>query len=517
MAIWSLVSRATGFARVAVIAAALGALDLGDAYTTAQIFPGMIYELLLGGILASVLVPVLVQARKTEPDHGLAYTQRLLTLAVLALAAATALAVLCAPLLAASYAAGTPRAYQSLISSLSYLMLPSIFFYGLAGLFGAVLNIRGRFGAPVWAPILNNLVVIATGIVFLAVYGGHPIGRAEQVSSGQIALLGGGVLLGVAVQVTGLLPALRQVGFRWRWRFDFARLGLRRLARVGGWMFCYVAVNQLGLQVQTYLLNRAMRAGGGGPMIYYNVFLLVMMAHGIVAVSIITVLLPRMSAAAADGRPKDVAADLSRGIRMVCLVLAPVAVSYAVLAMPISVALFERGNFTRDASLQTASVLAAAGLALLPFAISQLFNVSYYSLQETKTPALINLPVMGVRLGVQVSWAVFAIATTAVGVMLGNAVSYLVAALLAAFLLRRRIGQIGLRRISVTLAKVSAAALAAAAAGYATTQLLPENAIWLTLVAGGTVIFGVYGAAAFMLRIGELKDVFAIVRSKFGK
>ncbi|MEV0454842.1 murein biosynthesis integral membrane protein MurJ [Catellatospora methionotrophica] len=526
MAVGSLVSRGTGFLRTAVMVAAVGTYALGDAYTTAQIFPGMIYELLLGGILSSVLVPMLVRARKNDADRGQAFTQRLLTLTVIVLGITTVLAVICAPLLALAYASGTPQAYQDLITSLSYLMLPTIFFYGLTGLCSAVLNTRGRFAPPMWTPILNNLVVIGTGVVFLTIYHGDPVKNAAEVSRGQILLLGGGVLLGIVVQAIGLMPALRGVGFRWRWRFDFAKLGLRSLGRVGGWMFCYVIVNQLALLVMFNLLNRT-QDDGPGPIIYNNVFLLMMMAHGIVAVSIITALLPRMSAAAADGRAGDIAADLSRGIRMVTVVLAPIAVTYLVLALPIAIALFERGQVDRTASIETAPVLAMAGLALLPFAISQLFNFSYYSMQDTRTPALLNLPVITLRLSIQLGWWVaFAAATTAVGMMVGNAASYVFAAILSATLLKRRIGLIGLRRISITLGKVAIAAVIAAGAGYGTVKLLFMGATqssvssftaWVTLVAGGLVICGVYGAAALVLKVSEVQDVVGMIRRKIGR
>ncbi|MFD0595259.1 murein biosynthesis integral membrane protein MurJ [Catellatospora coxensis] len=405
-------------------------------------------------------------------------------------------------------------------------MLPTIFFYGLTGLCSAVLNTRGRFAPPMWTPILNNLVVIGTGVVFLTIYHGDPVKNAAEVTRGQILLLGGGVLLGIVVQAIGLMPALRGVGFRWRWRFDFAKLGLRSLGRVGGWMFCYVIVNQLALLVMFNLLNRT-QDDGPGPIIYNNVFLLMMMAHGIVAVSIITALLPRMSAAAADGRAGDIAADLSRGIRMVSVVLAPIAVTYLVLALPIAIALFERGQVDRTASIETAPVLAMAGLALLPFAISQLFNFSYYSMQDTRTPALLNLPVITLRLSIQLGWWVaFAAATTAVGMMVGNAASYVFAAILSATLLKRRIGLIGLRRISITLGKVAVAALVAAGAGYGTVKLLFMGATqssvssftaWVTLVAGGLVICGVYGAAALVLKVSEVQDVVGMVRRKIGR
>ncbi|WP_432956027.1 murein biosynthesis integral membrane protein MurJ [Micromonospora haikouensis] len=524
MAIGSLVSRGTGFLRTLALTAALGGALVGDAYTTAQILPGMVYEFLLGGILTSVLIPVLVRRRKADADRGQAYTQRLLTLAVLTLAAAALLAVVGAPVLTALYASDKSSGdYQSLVTALSYLMLPMIFFTGLSALISAVLNTRGHFAAPMWAPILNNLVVIATVGLYIAVFGAEIV-DPEQMTTGRILLIGGGTLLGVAIQAAGLLPALRKVGFRWRLRFDFRALGLGELGRLGAWMFCYVAVSQIGLIVLFNLLNRAGRENAAGPLIYNNVFLLLMMAHGIIAVSIITALMPRMSAAAADGRYADLAADLSRGTRTVTAVLAPIAVCYAVLAGPLSVALFRYGAFSDENATATSLVLLVAALALVPFAVSQLFTFAFYALPDTRTPALINIPVVALRIGVQIGlFAAFSATFAAAGMMIGNAVSYLAAAVFSALLLRPRIGRIGLGGIMRTLGKVLVAALGAALVGLLVVNLLPggDTLSWpqavLRLVLGGAVIAGTYLGLAMVLRIGEITEVVGMVRRRLGR
>ncbi|MFI7435289.1 murein biosynthesis integral membrane protein MurJ [Micromonospora haikouensis] len=523
MAIGSLVSRGTGFLRTLALTAALGGALVGDAYTTAQILPGMVYEFLLGGILTSVLIPVLVRRRKADADRGQAYTQRLLTLAVLTLAAAALLAVVGAPVLTALYASDKSSGdYQSLVTALSYLMLPMIFFTGLSALISAVLNTRGHFAAPMWAPILNNLVVIATVGLYIAVFGAEIV-DPEQMTTGRILLIGGGTLLGVAIQAAGLLPALRKVGFRWRLRFDFRALGLGELGRLGAWMFCYVAVSQIGLIVLFNLLNRAGRENAAGPLIYNNVFLLLMMAHGIIAVSIITALMPRMSAAAADGRYADLAADLSRGTRTVTAVLAPIAVCYAVLAGPLSVTLFRYGAFSDENATATSLVLLVAALALVPFAVSQLFTFAFYALPDTRTPALINIPVVALRIGVQIGlFAAFSATFAAAGMMIGNAVSYLAAAVFSALLLRPRIGRIGLGGIMRTLGKVLVAALGAALVGLLVVNLLPggDTLSWpqavLRLVLGGAVIAGTYLGLAMVLRIGEITEVVGMVRRRLG-
>ncbi|MEH0969913.1 murein biosynthesis integral membrane protein MurJ [Micromonospora sp. CPCC 205546] len=523
MAAGSLVSRGTGFIRNLMIGAALGSL-VGDAFTTAVFLPNQVYEFLLGGVLTSVLIPVLVRRRKADPDRGEAYAQRLLTLAVLALAAAVLIALILAPALTTIYAGGKDDNYTGLVTKLSYLMLPMLFFTGVSALIAAVLNTRGHFAAPMWAPILNNLVVIGIFGLYIVVYGAKAI-PPGQMGWGQILLVGGGTLLGVAVQTAGLLPALRKVGFRWKWRFDFRKLGLSELAKLGAWMFCYVAVNQLGLFVVVNLLTRAAGENSAGLLIYNNVFLLLMMAHGIIAVSIITALMPRMSGAAADGRFHDLTADLSRGTRMVTAVLAPIAVCYAVLAAPISVVVFRYGAFTGENALATSTVLLVAAVGLVPFAISQLFTFAFYALPDTRTPALVNIPVVTLRVLVQVGlFVVFSPTFAAAGMMLGNAISYVAAAVISAMLLRPRVGRIGLGLITRTMGKVLVAALGAALVGLLVVALLPgdaEDLSWLAaavqLVVGGAVIGGTYLGLAMVLRIGEITEVVGMVRRRLGR
>jgi putative peptidoglycan lipid II flippase len=514
MALGSLVSRITGFLRTVIIAAALGSTLVGNAYTTAQWFPGMVYELLLGGILTSVLVPTLVRARKFDPDRGEAYTQRLVTLAVCALGVTTLLALACAPLLVWVSRTDAP----DLVRAWSYLILPTIFFYGLAGVLMAVLNTRGHFAAPMWAPILNNLVVIGTFALYILIYGAEVLDPAEM-DAGRVLLIGCGTLLGIVVQAAGLLPALRRVGFRMRWRFDFKALRLGELGRLGVWMFCYVGANQVGVLVVLSLINGA--GAEAGLLIFNQVFLLLMMAHGIVGVSIIMALMPRMSAASADKRYDDLISDVTTGARMATAVLAPIAVAYVVLAQPISTTLFQWGVFDANASDATAPVLLMAGLALIPFSIGQLATFTFYALSDTKTPALVNVGTVAVRITIQLGiFVAFAASFVAAGMMLGNAVSYLFAAVVMGALLHRRLGSLGLRRVGISIGKVLLAAAGAALAGWLIVVLLPGGTeptkfeALAQLVLGGLVVVGAYLGLARLLRVAEVNDVLELVRRK---
>jgi putative peptidoglycan lipid II flippase len=524
MAAGSLVSRLIGFVRNALIGMALGQA-VGNAYTTAQFLPFQIYELLLGGILSSVLIPLLVRRRKSDPDGGQEFTQKLLTFAMVSLGIATLLVVAAAPLITALQVTGNDQDYRELVTDFAWLILPIIFFTGLSALIGAVLNVRGHFAAPMWAPILNNLVVIATCGVFIAAFSGDGQLTAENISPGAVTLIGGGTLLGMVAQAAGLLPALRTVGFRWAWRWDPRSLGLREIGGLAGWMLCYVAANQVAVFAVVNILNRVAGEGSASVLAFNNVFLLTMMAHGIVGVSVMTALLPKMSAAAAEGRYADVSADLSRGIRLTAVALAPIAVVYGVLGAPIAVFLFQGFKFTNANALATGTVLVVAAFAVLPLSVSYLCTYAFYSLQDNKTAALINLPVVAVRI-----IAYFALAAildkslSAAGMTAANALSYLVSAVISLVLLRRRIGRLNLGSMAAGLAKVLVAAGVAAVLGVLVVRLMPgagepdgRAEALLQLLAGGTVILLAYLGTAALLRVHEVSHVVGMVRRKLGR
>jgi putative peptidoglycan lipid II flippase len=527
MALGSIVSRFTGLLRTAAIGAAIGAVAVGDDYNLANTLPGMVYELLLGGVLASVVVPLLVRARARDADAGEAYTQRLLTLAVVFLAGATVVAVACAPLFTALLTnARTTPADRDLVTTLSYLLLPMIFFYGMAALCAAVLNTRGHFAAPMWTPILNNLVVITMAGVFLLLPAVTPL-VAGSLTAAQIAVLGLGTTLGIVVQATGLLPALRRVGFRWRWRWDFGQLQLGQLLRVSAWMLVYVGVSQVGLLVVLRIAKLAGDAGVGatdvvpGPMIFNNAYLIFMMAHGIIAVSIITALMPRMSAAANEQRHADLAHQLSVGTRLAAVVLLPATVGYLVLGRPLAVTLFEWGNYTHEQALATGPVIAMAGLGLVPFAVSQLQLFAFYAMPDTRTPALVNIPVVAVRIVIDILlYLVLPVTLVAAGLMVGNALSFAAAAVLGYWLLRRRIGRLGLAEVASTMVRLTiAAAIAAIPTGLVLFLLVAlwgddKGASVGQLVIGGAVLVATFLAAAVLLRVGEVRELAGLVRRR---
>jgi putative peptidoglycan lipid II flippase len=289
-------------------------------------------------------------------------------------------------------------------------------------------------------------------------------------------------------------------------------------------MLVYVIISQVGLVVMLNIANRAGDQGAPGPAIFNNAFLIFMMAHGIVAVSIITALMPRMSAAAAERRHRDLADHLSLGIRLAAVVLLPATVFYIVLGRHLGVALFQAGAYTPREALLTGWVIAAAGVGLVPFSISQLQIFAFYAMPDTKTPALLNLPVVALRIALDVAFfLILPVVWVDAGLMGGNAISYLASVVLGYWLLHRRIGRLGLGQVLSTLTRLAAAAAVAAGPTALVAWALGRelgagkwSSIVILVVCGAVLIVG-YVAVAFLLRVREVREVALTIRARLGR
>ncbi|WP_374204294.1 murein biosynthesis integral membrane protein MurJ [Streptomyces sp. HPF1205] len=436
----SLVSRATGFARLSVVTAAVGTAAGGDAFAVANTVPNIIYTLMIGGALQSVFVPELVRAAKEHADGGRAYTDRLLTLCAVALLGVTVLAVLAAPLLVSAYAPDFGGEQRALTVALARYCLPQILFYGLFTLLGQVLGARERFGAAMWAPVLNNLVVIA-------VFGGYLAGARGGISHHEALLLGWGSTAGIAVQVLGLLPALRAAGFRWRPRFDWRGRGLTAPLRAGAWTLALVLVNQLAYWLVTRLATsagqRAPATGhhaGVGYAAYSNAYSLWVVPQGIVTVSVVTAMLPRMSRAAAAGDHAGVGDDLSRGLRVSGSAVVPAVLAFLSLGPQITGVVFQHGATGNADADAIALMLAAFALGLPAFAAQYLLARGFYAMSDTRTPFFLNVVIAGVNASLAaIAYATLPARWAVTGMAAGYAVACTVGLACTTALLRRRL------------------------------------------------------------------------------
>ncbi|MFC3996217.1 murein biosynthesis integral membrane protein MurJ [Nocardiopsis sediminis] len=524
MAVGTMASRVTGFVRTVVLAAAIGTQLLGDAYTAANTIPFIVYDLLIGGLMASVIVPFLVRRRRSDPDGGAATEQRLFTLACALLVALTVAGVLAAEALISMYAGAFTGAQREVAVLLARYLLVQIFFVGISGLSSAMLNTRGRFGPPVWAPVLNNLAIIGVGAAFLLTDG--PGATPETISPAQVALLGAGTVCGVALQAAVLQWSLRSTGFRWRPRLDLRGSGLGEAARAAGWTFVLVCTMQAGFLVTANLATRAgVRAAaeevpvGAGLTAYNYAYQLFQLPYAIIAVSIITVLLPRMSEHAADGDWPRLRDAFSRGLRTATALLLPAGAAMAVFAPQICVLLFARGATSTADAAAIGQVLAVFAAGLIPFTGYQLLLRAFYACGDTRTPALLAIGNMAAHTAMALlAYAVLPPGRAVAGIAGGFMLSYLVGLVIGAQVLRRRLGGLHLRSTAVSLLRLHLAAAPAAAAGWITGRALGgvlgtgPAGLALTCLTGAAAIAGVYALACLLLRAPEVRDAAARLR-----
>ncbi|MFD3935981.1 murein biosynthesis integral membrane protein MurJ [Streptomyces sp. NPDC058611] len=526
MAAGSIVSRATGFVRSAVVVAALGTGLLGDGYAVANTVPNIIYMLLVGGALNAVFVPELVRAAKEHRDGGAAYTDRLLTACTAALVLLTAAAVLAAPQIVAAYT-GYDGAQASTTVALARYCLPQILFYGLFTLLGQVLNARGRFGAMMWTPVLNNVVII--GVFGLFLYVSH--GSANGLTAAETRLLGLGTTAGIVIQALALVPSLRAARFRWRPRFDWRGSGLGRPLRNAGWLVMLVLTNQIAYWVVTRLSTttgaRAVEAGlagGAGYTAYSNAYQLWIVPQGIITVSLVTALMPRMSTAAADGDLRAVRRDVSHALRSSAALVVPAAALFAALAPWLTGSVFEYGR-TGAADIEVmAGILVAFAPGLVAFSAQYVLSRGFYALSDTRTPFFLNLVVAGLNAGLSASAYVLLPPRWAVtGMAAASSVAFAAGAAVTARTLARRLGpRTGTRTARRagavrTHLRLLAACLPAAAAAHAAARAADRFGDFAAVGAGTALLALVVVLLARPLRLTEITDLLDSLRRKTGR
>ena len=517
MASATVVSRATGLIRQVLQAAALGTGLLATTYNTANTVPTSLYTLLIGGALNAVLVPQLVRARATHADGGRAYEQRLVTLVVAVLAVGAALAVWAAPEIVGVYMRDTPERHQAFQLTVVFarFLLPQIFFYGLFTILGQVLNAREKFGAMMWTPVLNNVVLIGMFGVYLGLMT-VPQSVAD-ITAAQVRWLGIGTTVGIAVQALALIPFARSAGFRFRPRFDWRGSGLGSGVHAAKWTLLFVLANQVALAVVTNYANAADRelpTAGVGYTAYTYAQTIWMLPQSIATVSLVTALLPRMSRAAAEGRIADLRADLSRGLRISGVVIVPAAFLFLALGPRIATLLFAHGAADAASAQPLGHMLQAFGLGLIPFSAQYLLLRGFYAFEDTRTPFFMAVWIAVVNIALATACHLLLPARWAVTGMAGAyTLSYCAGLVLTARLLARRTGG-GLDdgTLRATYAKLLCAGAAGAAAGWAAARACAgalggdgTAATALTTTAGTLALAVTYLALGRLLRLPELR------------
>ncbi|TDU04434.1 putative peptidoglycan lipid II flippase [Streptomyces sp. 846.5] len=515
MAVGTVASRATGMVRLMLQAAALGTLAVGGSYNTANTLPTSLYVLLIGGALNSVLVPQLIRARVEHPDGGVAHEQRLFTLVLSVLAVGTVLMVVLAPQIVGLYmpdSAGNHQLFELTVAFARFL-LPQVFFYGLYFMLGQALNARGRFGAMMWTPVLNNVVLIALFGLYMWLVPAPA--DAAAVTPAQVRLLGIGTTIGIVLQALCLIPFLAGSGFRWRPRFDWRGTGLRKSVGAARWTLLFVLVNQVALAVVTRYANAVdalLPTAGAGNSAYFFAQNIWILPQAIVTVSLVTALLPRMSRAAAEHRLHDMREDLSRGLRVTGAVIVPASIFFLAFGPQIATLMFSYSSSGPASEQPLGHMLQAFALGLIPFSAQYLLLRGFYAFEDTRTPFRMAVWISAIDIALATGCHLLLPARWAVtGMAAAYALSYTIGLLITGARLRRRLeGRLDGKRLLRTYAKLGTAATTAGivgwAAAHACTGLVaaPAAESLLALGAGGGAMLALFLLLGRLLRISEL-------------
>jgi len=532
MATGTIVSRITGIGRDITAAAALGFYLVSDAYSLGNSLPNIVYILIIGGALNAVFIPQLVRHMKDDHDGGRAYSDRLLTLVGVTLLVFSVLAVLCAPLLVSLYTpADYPQNEFDLAVAFARLCLPQIFFYGVYTMLSQVLNARGHFGLPMFAPIANNVIAIATFLLFIFVSG--TTAAADGVlTQQQILILGIGTTLGVIAQSVILIPVLIRQGHTYKPRFDWRGSGLGKAGSLAMWTIALVLVNQATniivtrLAAQANVNAAAEGATAAGLTTYQKAHLVFMLPHSVITISIITAMLPSLSRLAHAGRFHDVGREVSSTMRIIVAVIAPIAAILFVLGADIAVLLFGYGAATPEQASIMGQIVSVFMIGLIPFTLFYVILRGFYALEDTKTPFFITV-------GFSVAWMVMAIPLFNVvkgggqqvaSLALTYGLSYWIGMAIAWWFLARRLGGMRSGATAWALARIFTAALLALIAMVLARWLLGSHGYNPGLTSRGNVLIDVavmapigviaYGLCAYFLRVHELRAAITLVRKK---
>ncbi|HZP50067.1 murein biosynthesis integral membrane protein MurJ [Actinocrinis sp.] len=525
MALGTTASRVTGMIRSLLLASALGLSTLGDDFNTANNIPGTIYLLIVGGAVSSVFVPQLVRAMRDDADGGRQFTDRLLTIALVVLSVLTGACLLLAPQIADVTAGAAAPADHALTVTLIRFCVPQIFCYGVWVILSQILNAHERYGPMMWTPVLANLVMIATLVALMAAVG-HARLTAQNITPGEVALLGVGTTLGIVLQTAAMIPYLRRAGVGYRPRFDWRGVGLRKSATLAKWTMGVVLLGQIGSLIATRIgdmMDARFKGQGVGYTAYMNAQNIWQLPFAVITVSVITALLPRMSRSAQAGDRAAVRTSVSYGLRVAAVAIVPCACALSAFGPQIAAVLFGHGQSDATMAHNTGFMLMALAPGLIPFSAQFVMMRGFYAYEDTRTPFVITMWITAANVAIGLL-AYATLRTTPwvmVGLCLASTLAYTIGAIMTGRKLRRQLHGVEGRRVARTHLKLGAASgvaavIAAPIAAIVSAQLAGTVGNVAALLGGGAVFGVLFLAVSRKLHIEEVASLARVVRTRLG-
>lgn len=499
-------SRILGLVRDVVVANLMGAGAAADVFFFANKIPNFLRRLFAEGAFAQAFIPVLTEVKQGDDPKALNLfiAKTAGTLGVI-VTLVTVLGVIGSPVIAAMFGAGWFFDYLNdhpdgekfaLAALMLKITFPYLLFISLTGLSGAILNTLNRFAVAAFTPVLLNVAIISCAILLRDTF-------AQPAFA-----LAWGVFFGGLLQLLFQLPFLWRAGVlvkpQWGWR-DPNVVKVRKLmipALFG------VSVGQLNLLFDTLIATTL--GTGAISWLYYSDRLLEF-PLGLFGIAIATVILPTLSRSHVSNDSRGFANNMDWGVRMVCVLGIPAAAGLMVLAEPMLLTIFQRGEFTPDDARLASYSLIAYACGLLSFMLVKVLAPGFFSRQDTKTPVKIGIICMVANMVFNVA---LAIPFNYVGLAAATALS----ATLNAALLYRGLAQLKVYRFSAQTVWFVARVLVATIAMVAVIVLFNEpTEVWLTLslaekalLLGQLIGIGALVFALALVILGIRKDSFKV-------
>ncbi|MBY0175504.1 murein biosynthesis integral membrane protein MurJ [Curtobacterium herbarum] len=531
LAAGTMISRLLGFAKTFVLAYAIGQTNSpsADAFAVSNQLPNNIYALIAGGLLSAVLIPQIVRSMSQNSDGGRAYVNKIVTLGGSAFIVITIIATLLAPFLVRLYSSqahdgkGFSPATTDLAVAFAFWCLPQILFYAIYSLLGEVLNAKQVFGPFTWAPLINNVIAISGLVVFIALFGNRAVNSGtDDWTPLKIAVLAGSASLGVLAQAAFLPFFWKRAGLTFRPDFRWRGVGLKATGTAAGWLFAMILVTQLAGIVQSRVAS--LGSGNAGNAVLQNAWLLFMLPHSIIAVSIATAYFTRMSHDAERGDLAAVRRNLSLSLRIVGLFTVFSSVALMVVAVPFG----RMFSNTFDGALSIGAVLLAYMPGLVLFSMLFIIQRVFWAMHDHRTPFLMQLVQSGL----------FVIGALAVTTLPGDVIGLAVAActtvagsaqtVVALVIVRRRLDGIEGPIVTRSHLQFVVAAVVAGAVGLVVVNFFGAfsedgfamadfTGAAITVVLGGVVMVAVYFGGLVILRNAEIRSAVDLVRARLGR
>jgi putative peptidoglycan lipid II flippase len=500
IALGNVVSRVLGLVRVTVIADLFGATGLVSAYQIAATVPTMIYDLLIGGMLSSALVPVFSEYAAAGTKEELwRIVSVVFSLTAVALGLFVVVLELLAPQVAWLLGGGFGAELQTVATASIRIVVPAVLLLGLSGVVTGLLYTLKRFTYPAFGAAVFNL-----GIIVGALLLNRPLGIYSLVI---------GTLLGAGLQLIMQLPGLR--GTRLSFSLDLSHPGLRRIALLYTPIVLGLIISQIQVAIDR---NLASRTGEQSIAWMQNATHLIQFPHGLVAVAISLAVLPSLSQLSATADWAGYRRTLAMGLRMVVVLISPATVGLFIMAKPIIALIFEHGAFTAYDTAWTAFALRCYLLGLVFAAVDWPLNYAFYARQDTLTPASVG--VLSVFVYLMVALPLIG-PLGMIGLVLADSAKHTAHALTMLVLLHRRVGNLRGHAVGATTFK---AVLVSAVMGALTYWIMvwlqgvvDAGRLWGELViVGGAGLAGliVYGILVTLMGVEEVKAIREMVRTR---